>query len=129
VSTWDFLWNANGAGLSADLSDDTFFQVDFVDSDFGADVTLTVQDGDSSASVLLVTPGGPISLVYAFASFVGIDFSNVQAIRLTVAGEPNGDYAIEQVVTDGGTVIPAPGAFAGGMVLMGVMGMIRRRRA
>ncbi|TVQ51061.1 MAG: hypothetical protein EA377_13360 [Phycisphaerales bacterium] len=126
-------YDAGGAGLGIDLSNQIGLDIDFLSFDLGngipMPVTATVSDGMNSASLeISLTSAGAQVITFDFMDFSNIgsvDLSAIQSISFDFDAGNAADFRIDQIVTTG--VIPAPGALA----LLGIAGLLgmRRRRA
>jgi len=109
-------YDANAAGLNANLSSSVAFQLDVFSSDLPAPTSLTVYDNDSSDTVAGVIPQGLFSSVlFPFPSFPSIDFNQVQRIDLNIDPILSGDVALvgfTTVVPEASTVMGAFGLLA-----------------
>jgi hypothetical protein len=118
-------YDANGAGLGANLSGETSFQLLGVESDLAVTYTITVVSSTGTASLALSTPAGFTgNLNFAFSSFVGsLNPASVSSIALEVDGVAAADALIEAFVA-----VPEPGTAAVlGLGLCGLAWMGRRR--
>ena len=125
------LYDAGGAGLNGDFSNQIGLNIDFLAFDFGSaanlPITATISDGMNSASLTLaLTSVGAQSAFFDFNDFAGIgsiDLSSISSVSFDFDAGLGADFRMSQI----NTVIPAPGALA----LLGIAGLLgmRRRRA
>lgn len=119
-----FSWNAGG--------------VDLTDGGLNTRIELTVLDADLATN-FAISVGGQMSsqttsaagiLAFEFADYVGVDFSNVGAIDLTVSGLESFDttFDLVQAVSSPSTV-PLPAGLPLLLAALGTLGWMRQRTA
>ncbi len=117
IDGWsDVTWDANGAGLSVDLTScPDGLLLDDVRVDLAASLTLTV---DGVSSVMAVPAGFSGDVSFPWASFGGaIDLSDVDTIVMRVDAPAGGDVVIHAL-----TAVPEPGQTA--VVFAALAGLI-----
>jgi hypothetical protein len=120
-------YDANGAGLGANLSGETSFRLQGVANDLAVTYTITVVSGAGTASLALSTPAGFTgNLDFAFSSFAGsLDSASISSISLEIDGVAAADALIDAFVA-----VPEPGTAAVlGLGISGLAWMGRRRPA
>ncbi len=127
IDGWsEVTWDANGAGLSADLSacPDGFLLED-VRTDLAATFTIFVTDGAAvtASSALATGLGFSGDLSFPWASFAGLgNLADIDKIVLRVNAPQGGDVVVHAL-----TAVPEPGptaaVFAG---LLGLFGLGRK---
>ncbi len=126
-------WNANGSGLSVDLTGNDAFILDTLTIDQGSiDVTIGLTDTDSTDFVTLsnITSSNSLPTI-SFYSFSGINFASINEIYMEINAGQASDITLNEIRTMGAPIIvnpiPSPATFLlMGAGLLGIMG--RRRR-
>lgn len=125
------MYNADDAGLDADLTADFLVQIDLLAFDLAnglsmpVTVSMTDGDGDTGSLTRTLTSAGPQSVQFEFADFSGIGLLNLADIdEIVVEFNPGmaADFRVDQIFT----TVPEPAtlaALAVGGILLG-----RRRR-
>ncbi len=125
------LYDAGGAGLNADFSNQIGLNIDFLAFDYGSaaalPITATMSDGVNTATLTLsLNSVGAQSAFFSFGDFAGIgslDLSAISSVSFEFDAGAGADFRISQI----NTIIPAPGAIAL-LGLAGLVGVRRRRR-
>lgn len=137
TSKLDSFYNGGGAGLG-DLTGggiDSFMSLRLLQTDQGAEASITVKDTHGNSATLMdSTVGGLLfpgtTFFYPFASFTGVDFTSVLSVNLEltqVSPQNSVDFAVDVLET--GNPVPEPLTMLG--VFLGVGGVgayIRKRR-
>ncbi len=137
-------WDANGAGLGGvDLTGGLLnpeFVLDVLFIDIGGinlSISVTDTDGDSDTQAVPV-PGGftaPGTLTLAFSAFdPAVDFTSINSVSLTIAGDTASDLILDLLQTQGDTPPPPPSVPEPGILLLlgsGLIGLfgVRGRKA
>jgi hypothetical protein len=109
-----------GAGM--DFSSASSFLLDVISVNVGGTATVRAYDTDSNDDVTLAI-GAPGTLVFGFASFAGVDFSQLTRITLMVSGSTDADISYDNFrAPEPATLILIGGA------LMGLAAYRRRSR-
>jgi len=106
-------YDSNGSGLNANLEFAQGISLTVLDASMaavsppGMDVTVTLVDGDLQMAVvtqtitMAVNPMSPLLLEFPFASFAGIDVSNLQSIFVFIDPQLAGEARFNTIVTYG----------------------------
>lgn len=114
-------------GIGEDFITETTVSIDFLFSDLGSDITLTIEDGSGGVgSKTLSTPDGPSMQSFMLSDYVGlVDLTDVEKIGLHLHGPLAGDYIVDEVKTT--TTVPSPEPVTAGLALMGLLSLMTRR--
>jgi len=123
------LYDANGAGLNADLSGDVFLAVDFTHFDMAGGepmvVVVAIESGlGSSLQFQTLTAPGPQTLTFPYADFVPsgqLDLASVQSIFVGFEPYQAVDFRLDAIRTE----VPEPGSF---LLLAAAAGLALRRK-
>ena len=126
------LWDADGLGLGADLTDggssNQFEMVVFSADSGGIDWQLDVTDtgGNVASAALTLTNSDDVAVLFSsFVGFASTDFSSVRSIKLTLANvDPGGDASLGRIETTG--LVPLPVAAWAGLPVLAGLGLGRR---
>ena len=125
--------NTTDGALGLDLSSDSAFAVDVLNVSAGdAQIRIAVWDSDSGFTSLAI-PAASGTNIIDFSEFSGIDFSDVQSIRLAVIdvfGQgfigPGGSPLPGVLTIDRFYTVPEPGTAL--LLSLGLVGLAARRR-
>jgi len=111
--------------LNLDLSGESRFDVDFFYVETPLSVSVTLYDAESVYSptqvVTTVSSGFSKKASFNFSSFVGYDFSDVDAILMDVTAPTSSDYSISSF-----SAVPEPASMA--VLGLGLASLARRRK-
>lgn len=132
--TVDFTYDAGGAWLNLDASSGSKFSVDFDPDQLlpGASLAITLvshKEGPGNTSTVVQTWASPISpaprmtVDFRFTQFSGLDFSDIDSIKLTYTGTAGNDVDIYSLTTN---VVPEPASL--NFLGLGAVGLLSKRR-
>ncbi len=129
---WTLRYGYNMAGAPADLNANLLgsspanngLLIKMVSAEYAYDLDVTLFTNGASSTASLTRPANlsPHDVWFAFSSFSGVNFQDIDQVVVRLTGRPDGDYSMDSI-----TSVPEPATLmvlaAGGLLAL------RRRRA